>query len=40
MIESGNMRASIDAALMSSSAGQQQFAQGYANGILDYLASL
>ena len=39
MIESGNMRASSDAALMSSGAGQQQFAQGYANGILAYLAS-
>lgn len=39
MIESGNMRASSDAALMSSSAGQQQFAQGYANGILSYLAN-
>jgi N-acetylmuramoyl-L-alanine amidase len=38
MIESGNMRASSDAVLMSSSAGQQQFAQGYANGILAYLA--
>ena len=39
MIESGNMRASSDAALMSSSAGQQKFAQGYANGILAYLTS-
>ncbi len=39
MIESGNMRASSDAALMSSAAGQQQFAEGYANGILAYLAS-
>jgi N-acetylmuramoyl-L-alanine amidase len=39
MIESGNMRASSDAALMSSAAGQQKFAQGYANGILNYLAS-
>ena len=29
-----------DAALMSSDAGQQKFAQGYANGILAYLQSL
>ena len=39
MIESGNMRSSADAALMSSAAGQQKFAQGYANGMLNYLAS-
>jgi N-acetylmuramoyl-L-alanine amidase len=37
MIESGNMRASSDAALMSSDSGQAQFAQGYANGILAFL---
>lgn len=38
MVESGNMRAPADAALMSSAAGQQQFAEGYANGVLAYLS--
>jgi N-acetylmuramoyl-L-alanine amidase len=37
MVESGNMRSSADAALMSSEAGQQQFAKGYANGVLSFL---
>jgi len=37
MIESGNMRNSADAALMSSAAGQQEIAQGLANGVLAYL---
>ena len=37
MVESGNMRSSADAALMSSEQGQQQFAQGYANGVLNFL---
>ncbi|MEP6560410.1 MAG: N-acetylmuramoyl-L-alanine amidase [Nakamurella sp.] len=37
MVESGNMRAASDAALMSSDAGQQKFAQGYANGVLAFL---
>ena len=37
MVESGNMRSSADAALMSSEQGQQQFAQGYANGVLSFL---
>jgi N-acetylmuramoyl-L-alanine amidase len=39
MVESGNMRSSSDAALMSSDAGQQKFAQGYANGVLAFLGS-
>ena len=39
MIEAGNMRNSADAALMTSSAGQQQVAQGLANGVLSYLGS-
>lgn len=37
MIEMGNMRNSSDAALMSSSAGQQQMAQGLADGVSAYL---
>ena len=37
MIEMGNMRNSADAALMSSSAGQQQMAQGLADGVSAYL---
>lgn len=37
MIEMGNMRNSSDAALMSSSAGQQQMAQGLADGVSGYL---
>jgi N-acetylmuramoyl-L-alanine amidase len=37
MIEMGNMRNSSDAALMSSSAGQQQMAQGLADGVSTYL---
>jgi N-acetylmuramoyl-L-alanine amidase len=37
MVESGNMRSSADAALMSSEAGQQQFAKGYASGVLSFL---
>ncbi|MET0866134.1 MAG: N-acetylmuramoyl-L-alanine amidase [Nakamurella sp.] len=37
MVESGNMRAASDAALMSSDTGQQKFAQGYANGVLAFL---
>jgi N-acetylmuramoyl-L-alanine amidase len=37
MVESGNMRSSADAALMSSEQGQQQFAKGYANGVLNFL---
>ena len=39
MVESGNMRSSGDAALMSSAGGQQQFAQGLANGVFSYLGS-
>lgn len=39
MVESGNMRGSADAALMSSAQGQQQFAQGYANGVIAFLGS-
>jgi N-acetylmuramoyl-L-alanine amidase len=39
MIEAGNMRNSADAALMSSAAGQQQVAQGLANGVLAYLGA-
>jgi N-acetylmuramoyl-L-alanine amidase len=39
MIEAGNMRNSADAALMMSDAGQQQFAQGLANGIMSYLSA-
>ena len=39
MIESGQHAHLRDAALMSSAAGQQQFAQGYANGVLAYLGS-
>jgi N-acetylmuramoyl-L-alanine amidase len=38
MIEAGNMRNSADAALMSSAAGQQQVAQGLANGVLAFLS--
>lgn len=37
MIEMGNMRNSSDAGLMSSSAGQQQMAQGIADGVVAYL---
>lgn len=37
MIEMGNMRNSSDAALMTSSAGQQQMAQGIADGVSAYL---
>lgn len=37
MIEMGNMRNSSDAALMSSSGGQQQMAQGLADGVSAYL---
>lgn len=37
MIEMGNMRNSADAALMSSAAGQQQMAQGIADGVSAYL---
>jgi N-acetylmuramoyl-L-alanine amidase len=37
MVESGNMRSSADAALMTSEQGQRQFAQGYANGVLNFL---
>jgi N-acetylmuramoyl-L-alanine amidase len=39
MIEMGNMRNSSDAALMSSSSGQQQMAQGLADGVSAYLAA-
>ena len=39
MIELGNMRNSSDAALMTSSSGQQQFAQGLANGVAAYLGA-
>lgn len=39
MIEAGNMRHSGDADLMSSAAGQQQIAQGLANGVLAYLGA-
>jgi N-acetylmuramoyl-L-alanine amidase len=39
MIEAGNMRNSGDADLMSSAAGQQQIAQGLANGVLAYLGA-
>lgn len=39
MIEMGNMRNSADAALMSSSAGQQQYAQGIADGVSAYLGA-
>ncbi len=39
MIEMGNMRNSSDAALMSSSAGQQQMAQGLADGVSAYLGA-
>ncbi|MGS0683534.1 N-acetylmuramoyl-L-alanine amidase, partial [Nakamurella sp. GG22] len=39
MIEAGNMRNSADAALMTSDAGQQQVAQGLANGVLSYLSA-
>jgi len=39
MIEAGNMRNSSDAALMSSAGGQQQVAQGLANGVFSYLGS-
>ena len=39
MIEAGNMRNSADAALMSDSSGQQQIAQGLADGVLSYLAA-
>ena len=37
MIEAGNMRDSGDADLMSSASGQQQIAQGLANGVLAFL---
>lgn len=37
LIEFGNMRNSADAALMSSSAGQQQYASGVAKGVLAFL---
>lgn len=37
MLEMGNMRNSSDAALMSSPAGQQQIAEGIANGVSAYL---
>jgi len=39
MIEMGNMRNSSDAALMSSSSGQQQMAQGLADGVGAYLGA-
>ncbi len=39
MIEAGNMRNAGDADLMSSAAGQQQIAQGLANGVLAYLGA-
>ncbi len=39
MIEMGNMRNSSDAALMSSSNGQQQMAQGLADGVSAYLGA-
>ena len=39
MIEMGNMRNSSDAALMSSSPGQQQMAQGLAEGVNAYLGA-
>ena len=39
MIEAGNMRNSADAALMKSDSGQQQVAQGLANGVLSYLGA-
>lgn len=39
MIEAGNMRNSGDASLMSSAGGQQQVAQGLANGVFSYLGS-
>ena len=39
MIEMGNMRNSADAALMSSSSGQQQMAQGLAAGVGAYLGA-
>ncbi len=39
MMEAGNMRNSGDADLMSSAAGQQQVAQGLANGVLAYLGA-
>ena len=39
MIELGNMRNSADAELMSSSSGQQQFAQGLADGVGAYLGA-
>ena len=39
MIEMGNMRNSADAALMSSSVGQQQYAQGIADGVSAYLGA-
>ena len=39
MIEMGNMRNSSDAALMSSSSGQQQMAQGLADGVNAYLGA-
>jgi N-acetylmuramoyl-L-alanine amidase len=39
MIEAGNMRNYGDADLMSSAAGQQQIAQGLANGVLAYLGA-
>ncbi len=37
MLELGNMRDSQDSALMTSDAGQQQFAAGIAKGVLSYL---
>ncbi|HEY5879790.1 MAG TPA: N-acetylmuramoyl-L-alanine amidase [Nakamurella sp.] len=39
MVEMGNMRNSSDAALMSSSTGQQQMAQGIADGVSAYLGA-
>lgn len=39
MLEMGNMRDPKDAALMTSAAGQQQFAAGIAKGVLSYLGA-
>ncbi len=39
MIEAGNMRNAADAELMTSGQGQQQVAQGLANGVLSYLGA-
>lgn len=39
LIECGNMRNAVEAALMSSAGGQRRYAQALADGVLDYLKS-